>query len=77
MRLGIRQLEALALLGTNRAFVVHTRQTRRLCALGLLKEGMPGGMIHITSAGLRALANAADAGRIELFTPPKMGRKDQ
>ncbi len=66
-RLGIRQLEQLHRIGANFAVVVPTPMTRRLVALGLLQAEPDGSLARITAAGLRALADAADAGRIVLF----------
>ena len=67
MKLGIRQLELLRAVGTHCAVVVIDPLARRLCDLGLMKEARPNSFAHITPDGLRALADAADAGRIELF----------
>lgn len=76
-RLGHRQLRLLRLVGTARALVVPTTISRRLCDLGLLASNHPeGAFAHITPAGLRALADAAEAGRIDLYTPPELaGRR--
>ena len=72
-RLGIRQLELLRGIGTTGALVVGNKTSRRLCALGLMKaHGRDGSFAAITPAGLRALADAAEAGRIELFRMPEM-----
>ena len=71
MRLGIRQLELLRGVGTNSALATADKATRRLCELGLMREGVPGGLVHLTPKGLRVLADAVDAGRISLFDPPK------
>lgn len=67
MKLGMRQLEMLRSVGTRSAVVVADPLTRRLCELGLMAEARPDSFAHITPDGLRALADAADAGRIELF----------
>ena len=75
MRLGRKQLELLRSVGTTAALVIPTRRSRRLCDLGLMQSDNPeGAFAYITPAGLRALADAVDAGRIDLFTPPR--RKD-
>lgn len=66
-RLGICQLEQLRRIGTNLAIVVPTPMTRRLVTLGLLQAEPDGSLARITPSGLRALADAVDAGRIVLF----------
>lgn len=66
MRLGHRQLARLRSLSANYVQVVACPLTRSLTRRGLLAEAEPGGFVHITAAGLRALADAADAGRISL-----------
>ena len=71
MRLGKNQLRLLRSAGTTAAVVVADRDTRRLCELGLMREASPGGFVHNTPAGLRALADAAEAGKITLFAMPK------
>lgn len=72
MRLGIRQLDRLHAVGTHAALIVPDRISRRLCDLGLMKaHGAEGSFSAITPAGLRALADAAEAGRIELFRMPE------
>lgn len=71
-RLGIRQLELLRTVGARSALVVPSRIGRRLCELGLMEaHGSEGSFAAITPAGLRALADAAEAGKIELFTMPE------
>ena len=70
-RLGPKQLRHLTMVGANRALVVSDRTSRRLCDLGLMREMIPGGAVCITPAGLRALADAAEAGRVDLFTLPE------
>lgn len=68
MRLGPRQLELLRKVGTTRLLVAPDARSRRLCELGLMRaHGEDGGMVGITPAGLRALADAAEEGRIEIF----------
>lgn len=71
MKLGTRQLETLRAVGTTAAIVVPDSITRRLCALGLMASEASGSFAHITPAGLRALADAVDAGRISLFVMPE------
>jgi len=71
VRLGIRQLETLRAVGTHAALVVPDKTSRRLCALGLMvAHGDDGSFAAITPAGLRALADAVDAGRLTLFEMP-------
>lgn len=67
MRLGIRQLEMLRTLSTRLVLVVGNSRTRRLCELGLCESLPNGSMVRITANGLRALADAADAGRLPIF----------
>ena len=66
-RLGIRQLEALKAAGTDSAYISPTKITKRLCDRGLMQADDEGGWAHCTPDGLRALADAVNAGRIELF----------
>lgn len=68
--LGKRQLDLLANFVARRAFVVTDDMTRSLCRRGLMREARPGSFVHITPDGLRALAQAADDGLVELFTMP-------
>lgn len=71
MRLGIRQLRKLRTVGTRMALVVPDKTSRRLCELGLMvAHGDDGSFAAITPAGLRALADAVDAGKIKLFEMP-------
>ncbi len=75
MRLGPNQLRLLRSVGTTAAVVVADRETRRLCELGLMASAeTDGSFAHITPAGRRALADAADAGRITLFVMPEKMR---
>ena len=76
MRLGIRQLELLRSVGTTRALVVADRASSRLCEIGLMKEMGDGSFVAVTPAGLRALADAVDAGRIDLFRMPEREGKE-
>jgi hypothetical protein len=70
--LGKRQLELLRDIGPMCALVLPDKTSRRLCALGLMfAHGVDGSFAAITPAGLRALADAADAGKIALFTLPE------
>lgn len=72
-RLGIRQLELMRACGTCRAILVGDRMTDRLCELGMMKSHSRdgNGVVALTPAGLRALADAAEAGRIDIFTMPE------
>jgi hypothetical protein len=70
-RLGHRQLKLLATVGTTHALVCPSKISRRLCDLGLMAADTNGAFAHITPAGLRALADAAEAGRVELFRMPE------
>jgi hypothetical protein len=71
VRLGKQQLHLLKAVGITAALVVPSPASRRLCEMGLLKaHGADGSFAAITPAGLRALADAADAGRVALFTMP-------
>lgn len=70
-RLGKNQLRLLRGVGITAAVVVPDALTRRLCELGLMKSvAADGSFAHITPNGLRALADAADAGQVELFVMP-------
>ncbi len=69
-RLGRRQLNMLRAVGTTAALVVPCALSRRLCDLGLMTSEPDGYLARITPAGLRALADAAEAGRVKLFEPP-------
>lgn len=66
--LGPKQIEALRIFRPGSFAIVGDKQLRRLAQLGLLKAHGPEGdsFYGITSAGLRALADAADAGRLDL-----------
>jgi hypothetical protein len=73
VRLGLNQLRLLRAVGTTDAVVVPDALTRRLCELGLMASARANGSFaHITPAGLRALADAAEAGRIDLFVMPEI-----
>jgi hypothetical protein len=66
-RLGKNQLHLLGFLGrAGCALVVASPTSLTLTKRGLLAEASPGGCVHITPAGLRALADAAEAGRVQL-----------
>ena len=64
MRIGSNQLNRLILLGSpTRAFLVPDEVSRSLIKRGLVSD--ESGLIRITPAGLRALADEMDAGRVE------------
>lgn len=66
MRLGKEQLRTLRACGTNMFMIVPSKTARRLCELGLMAEARPGSFAYVTANGLRAVADAADRGAIEL-----------
>lgn len=68
MRLGKNQLALLRSVGTTAALIVPSRESRRLCDLGLMESEPDGSIARITPNGLRALADSVDAGQSELFT---------
>lgn len=72
MKLGKNQLQILRHVGTTAAVVLPSRETRRLCELGLMKaHGSDGSFAAITPDGLRALAAAAEGGHVDLFVMPE------
>ena len=74
MRLGKRQIDLLMKLGTTRSVVLPDNTTRRLVELGLAHAEPNGSFTRITPAGLRALADLADAGKVEI--PLKLPTKE-
>lgn len=68
-RLGPKQLDLLRRIGTTSALVVPTAMSRRLVDLGMMQAEDDGSLARITPKGLRALADAVDAGRVILFDP--------
>jgi hypothetical protein len=78
-RLGAKQVEKLRIFRPGSFAVVGDAHLRRLAALGLVKAHGPDGdsFYGITSAGLRALADAADAGRLDLGVSPAMLPKER
>ena len=69
--LGNKQLRSLKAIGSpGTALVVADRHSRSLVKRGLAAKATPGGMVHITASGLRALADAVEAGRIN--SAPKL-----
>jgi hypothetical protein len=74
--LGKNQLSLLRAVGITAAVVVPSAATKRLCELGLMKSVDTDGSFADTPNGLRAIADAADAGQVELFVmPAKKGEK--
>lgn len=72
-RLGKKQLGLLRSMCCGLAVIVPDKMTRRLCARGLMHEAQPGAFVFVTADGLRALADAADRGEVDLFTMPATG----
>lgn len=71
-RLGKRQLALLRGTASGGALVVPMPVSRRLCDLGLMRaHGGDGSFAAITPAGLRALADAVEDGRVALFSMPE------
>lgn len=68
--LGKNQLSLLKFIGVSRALVVANKEAISLTARGLLTDDGKGSFYHITPAGLRALADEAEAGRVMLWEPP-------
>lgn len=69
LRLGAKQIEMLAALSARGpAKVPCSAGSRSLIQRGLVVREKSGGMVCITANGLRALADAADAERINLAT---------
>ena len=66
-RLGIRQLELLRSMTTRLVRIVPDKMTRRLVELGMLESLPDGAMIRITAKGMRAVADAAEEGRLPIF----------
>jgi hypothetical protein len=77
MRLGDKQIELLAALGCPTwSMICGDKMLRRLAALGLLRPLGDDSFFCITPAGLRALADALDAGRIKQSLPKKRSDED-
>lgn len=65
-RLGTRQIRRLCILASAAlGLLTPGRTDRSLVARGLFRERKPNGAIVITPAGLRALANEMEAGRVD------------
>ena len=64
MRLGMRQLELLRACGSTCRIVCGCKVVRRLIELGLMESDNPSGdWACVTAKGLRAVADAMDAGK--------------
>lgn len=77
MKIGPRQRRLLAQLARpGSALIVGDDVSRSLVRRGLLEEDTPGSdsILTITPAGLRVLADEAEAGRVDLKIKPR-GRK--
>ena len=70
-RLGKEQLRLLYAVGTHMFMVVADKRTKRLCELGLMAEARPNAFVYCTANGLRAVADAADRGRLVLGKLPE------
>ncbi len=67
--LGPKQLALLSTIGTTRILMTPSKRAVRLAELGFVKIDRPDGCgAVITPNGLRALADAVDAGRYQLPT---------
>jgi hypothetical protein len=65
-RVGINQLRTLIMTASpGRVLLTPSAGDRALVQRGLLREREPGGACCITPAGLRALADAMEAGRVD------------
>ena len=65
-RLGDQQIRLLIVLATpDRGLLTPDKVSASLVRRGLLAEDKPGGCSVITPAGLRALADAMEAGRVK------------
>jgi hypothetical protein len=74
MKLGPRQIEILQNFGPMQIHVVTSAEHRTLIAKGLVDD-VDGGWPCITPAGLRALADAIETGRIPGFRERITGKK--
>ena len=64
-RLGPKQLGLLRRLGTQYAMMVTDKLARGLVSKGMMAEAEPGFSCYVTSKGLRAVADALDAGKLD------------
>lgn len=64
-QLGNRQRELLVSFRVGSLLLTPNGVSRTLVARGLLREDKPGGSCCITPAGLRALADAMEAGQVQ------------
>ncbi len=72
MQVGHRQLNLLSVLARpGTALIVGDKLARSLVSRGLAQQARHDAIISITSSGLRALADAADAGKIKLRVEPE------
>lgn len=75
--LGKHQRDLLAALaGVTMALVVGDKLSDSLVRRGLLAAEPDGSCAHITPAGLRAIADEIEAGRVEMFRPDKLKRRE-
>lgn len=77
-KLGPKQIKTLSIFRPGSFAVCGDKQLRRLAELGLVKaHGSCGDSFYgITSAGLRALADAADDGRLDLGISPELAKTE-
>ena len=68
-RVGPKQRDLLARMCVGRAVVVGDALTRSLCRRGLMKAHRGDDVVTVTAAGLRALADEMDAGRVPNLDP--------
>src|SRR5690348_10028330 len=76
-RLGKHQRDLLAALaGVRLGLVAGGPLSLSLVRRGLLAAEADGSFAHITPAGLRAVADEIEAGRVEMFSPEKLRKTD-
>ena len=74
-RLGPKQLALLRALGTQYAMMVTDKLASGLVSKGMMAEAEPGFSCYVTSKGLRAVADALDAGKLDYpFPTPNPSR---
>ena len=72
MRIGNKQIEALSIMAGRFMYVVPNKMTNRLIEKGLMRsDNDDGSWAHISSDGLRVVANALDSGQID-YPKPKL-----